>query len=94
MLGDAKLDEHGNVHSQQDDTAMYLDKDGEDREINVWFLLNTSWSPLQSGREIVTLLRCGIKILSNYLRRSSNIHPYKIVCIPSNSDSSSSTLKF
>nr|CAD1837361.1 unnamed protein product [Ananas comosus var. bracteatus] len=35
MLGDAKLDEHGNVHSQQDGTAMYLDKDGEDREINI-----------------------------------------------------------
>lgn len=35
MLGDAKVDEHGHVLSQKDGTAMYLDKDGEDHEINV-----------------------------------------------------------
>lgn len=35
MLGDAKVDENGNV---KDCSAMYLDKDGEDHEINVNFL--------------------------------------------------------
>lgn len=35
MLGDAKVDEHGNVYDTKDTNAMYLDKDGEDREINV-----------------------------------------------------------
>ncbi|KAG1366329.1 hypothetical protein COCNU_13G001190 [Cocos nucifera] len=35
MLGDAIVDEHGNVHAQTDNSAMYLDKDGEDHEINI-----------------------------------------------------------
>jgi anaphase-promoting complex subunit 6 len=35
MLGEAKVDEHGNVFDTKDCNAMYLDKDGEDREINV-----------------------------------------------------------
>lgn len=35
MLGDEKLDEHGNVYDIKDNSAMYLDKDGEDREINI-----------------------------------------------------------
>ena len=35
MLGDAKVDEHGNVNDTKDSNVMYLDKDGEDREINV-----------------------------------------------------------
>lgn len=35
MLGDEKFDEHGNVYDAKDNSAMYLDKDGEDREINV-----------------------------------------------------------
>ncbi|EXB30035.1 Anaphase-promoting complex subunit 6 [Morus notabilis] len=34
MLGDAKVDEHGNVYDTKDCNAMYLDKYGEDREIN------------------------------------------------------------
>ncbi|KAG5522695.1 hypothetical protein RHGRI_034737 [Rhododendron griersonianum] len=37
MLGDAKVDEHGNVNITKDCSVMYLDKDGEDREINVIF---------------------------------------------------------
>lgn len=40
MLGDAKVDELGNVLSQNDGTAMYLDKDTEDHEINVTYLMN------------------------------------------------------
>ncbi|PKU79234.1 anaphase-promoting complex subunit 6 isoform X1 [Dendrobium catenatum] len=35
MLGDAKVDEHGNVNSPKDCSPMYLDKDGEDHEINI-----------------------------------------------------------
>ncbi|XAR68265.1 hypothetical protein NMG60_11003338 [Bertholletia excelsa] len=35
MLGDAKVDEHGNVSDMKDCNVMYLDKDGEDREINI-----------------------------------------------------------
>ena len=35
MLGDAKVDEDGNVYDTKDCNVMYLDKYGEDREINV-----------------------------------------------------------
>ncbi|KAJ6333071.1 hypothetical protein OIU77_009018 [Salix suchowensis] len=35
MLGDAKVDEHGNVYDTKDCNVMYLDKDSEDREINI-----------------------------------------------------------
>lgn len=35
MLGDANVDEHGNVLDNKDHSGMYLDKDCEDREINV-----------------------------------------------------------
>ncbi|KAI5662364.1 hypothetical protein M9H77_21687 [Catharanthus roseus] len=35
MLGDAQVDEHGNITDKRDYNIMYLDKDGEDREINI-----------------------------------------------------------
>lgn len=35
MLGEAKVDEQGNVSDTKDSNVMYLDKDSEDREINV-----------------------------------------------------------
>lgn len=35
MLEDAKMDEYGNFSDTKDSNAMYLDKDSEDREINV-----------------------------------------------------------
>jgi len=35
MLGDAKVDEHGNVLDQDDGSDFYFDKDAEDREINI-----------------------------------------------------------
>lgn len=35
MLGDAKVDEQGNLYDTKDSNIMYLDKDGEDHEINV-----------------------------------------------------------
>lgn len=37
MLGDAKVDEHGNITDTRECNSMYLDRDGEDREINVSF---------------------------------------------------------
>lgn len=37
MLGDAQVDEHGNITDTKDCHIMYLDKEGEDREINVSF---------------------------------------------------------
>lgn len=37
MLGEARVDEYGNVYDPKDDSLMYLQKDGEDREINVCF---------------------------------------------------------
>lgn len=37
MLGDAKVDEDGNVYDAKDGNLIYFDKDGEDREINVSF---------------------------------------------------------
>ncbi|XP_019187177.1 PREDICTED: anaphase-promoting complex subunit 6 [Ipomoea nil] len=35
VLGNANVDEHGNVTELGDCSSMYLDKDGEDREINI-----------------------------------------------------------
>ncbi|CAL8150783.1 unnamed protein product [Prunus armeniaca] len=35
MLDDAKVDEHGNLNDTKDSNIMYLDKDGEDHEINI-----------------------------------------------------------
>ncbi|PNT77785.1 hypothetical protein BRADI_1g68757v3 [Brachypodium distachyon] len=35
MLGDAKVDEHGNVVDQDDGSDIYFDKDAEDHEINI-----------------------------------------------------------
>lgn len=35
MLGDAKVDEYGNVSDANECNAAYLGKDGEDCEINV-----------------------------------------------------------
>ncbi|OMO74754.1 Tetratricopeptide-like helical [Corchorus capsularis] len=35
MLGDEKFGEFGNAYDTKDNNAMYLDKDGEDREINI-----------------------------------------------------------
>lgn len=41
ILGDANVDEHGNVYDRNDSNLMYLDKGGEDHEINVRFSLGT-----------------------------------------------------
>lgn len=42
MLGPAKVDEQGNITDTKDYGSMYLDKDGEDREINVSVFLFSS----------------------------------------------------
>lgn len=44
MLGYAKVDEHGNVSDTKDTSVMYLDKDGEDREINASVLFSYIFS--------------------------------------------------
>ncbi|KAF9617289.1 hypothetical protein IFM89_035233 [Coptis chinensis] len=46
MLGDAKVDEYGNAIGLKDSNVMYLDKDGEDREINVraFFILSLEFT--------------------------------------------------
>jgi anaphase-promoting complex subunit 6 len=41
ILGDANVDEHGNLYDTNDSNLMYLDKGGEDHEINVRFPPNT-----------------------------------------------------
>lgn len=43
MLGDANVDEHGNITDSKDYNSMYLDKDGEDREINVSLFRSSTW---------------------------------------------------
>lgn len=47
MLGDGKVDEQGNVYDTKDCNVMYLDKEGEDREISVSFLFLHYIFPLQ-----------------------------------------------
>ncbi|CAL5405953.1 unnamed protein product [Camellia sinensis] len=54
MLGDAKVDEHGNVNITKDGNAMYLDKDGEDHEINYF---NTNKSNLSQIMSATCFLR-------------------------------------
>nr|VDD64831.1 unnamed protein product [Brassica oleracea] len=49
MLGDAKVDEDGNVYDAKDGNLIYFDKDGEDREINIssaicFFKRKSLWS--------------------------------------------------
>ena len=51
MPGDEKFDEHGNVYGIKDNSAMYLDKDGEDHEINtsstICFLRGKAYEALE-----------------------------------------------
>ncbi|KAL0680363.1 hypothetical protein Bca4012_008345 [Brassica carinata] len=52
MLGDAKVDEDGNVYDAKDGNLIYFDKDGEDREINIspaiCFLRGKAYGALQN----------------------------------------------
>jgi anaphase-promoting complex subunit 6 len=72
MLGDAKVDEHGNVLDHDDDSDIYFDKDAEDHEINVWWCSFPPWTPssfLVVGWLLTTvILACQIKSALCFLR--------------------------
>ncbi|URE36295.1 Tetratricopeptide repeat [Musa troglodytarum] len=65
MLGDAKVDEHGNVLSQNDGTAMYLDKDTEDHEINITsaicFLRGKAYEALENRAQARQWYKAAVK---------------------------------
>ena len=74
MLGDAKVDDHGNVNISKDCSGMYLDKDGEDREINVKFipLCYLYWSAnlVPSIASLTFLLPVAISLMSSEIYRN------------------------
>ncbi|XP_052179246.1 anaphase-promoting complex subunit 6 [Diospyros lotus] len=65
MLGDAKVDEHGNVHDTKDSNVVYLDKDGEDREINIssaiCFLRGKAYEALENRSQARQWYKAAIK---------------------------------
>ncbi|XP_022717294.1 anaphase-promoting complex subunit 6-like isoform X2 [Durio zibethinus] len=65
MLGDEKFDEHGNVYDSKDNSAMYLDKDGEDREINIssaiCFLRGKAYEALENRAQARQWYKAAIK---------------------------------
>lgn len=65
MLGDAKVDEDGNVYDTKDSNVMYLDKDGEDREINIssaiCFLRGKAYEALENRAQARLWYKAAIK---------------------------------
>ncbi|KAF3777011.1 Anaphase-promoting complex subunit 6 [Nymphaea thermarum] len=65
MLGDAKVDEHGNVKTSGDCNVAYLDKDGEDREINIssamFFLRGKAYEALENRAQALLWYKAAIK---------------------------------
>ncbi|KAF2314404.1 hypothetical protein GH714_026063 [Hevea brasiliensis] len=65
MLGDARVDEHGNVYDTKDCNVMYLDKDGEDREINIssaiCFLRGRAYEALENRAQARQWYKAAIK---------------------------------
>ncbi|XP_010274424.1 PREDICTED: anaphase-promoting complex subunit 6 [Nelumbo nucifera] len=65
MLGDAKIDEHGNVHDLKDCNVMYLEKDGEDHEINITsaicFLRGKAYEALENRAQARQWYKAAIK---------------------------------
>ncbi|KAL3508780.1 hypothetical protein ACH5RR_028181 [Cinchona calisaya] len=65
MLGDAKVDEHGNITDTRDCNIMYLDKDGEDREINILsaicFLRGKAYEALENRAQARLWYKAAIK---------------------------------
>ncbi|KAL7186188.1 hypothetical protein ACSBR2_028024 [Camellia fascicularis] len=65
MLGDAKVDEHGNVNITKDGNVMYLDKDGEDHEINIMsatcFLRGKAYEALENRAQARQWYKAAIK---------------------------------
>ncbi|XP_048229016.1 anaphase-promoting complex subunit 6 isoform X2 [Ricinus communis] len=65
MLGDAKVDEHGNVFDTKECNVIYLDKDGEDREINIssaiCFLRGRAYEALENRSQARQWYKAAIK---------------------------------
>lgn len=65
MLGDAKVDEHGNISHTKDCNLMYLDKDGEDREINILsaicFLRGKAYEALENRAQARQWYKAAVK---------------------------------
>ncbi|KAF5204619.1 Cell division cycle 16-like protein [Thalictrum thalictroides] len=65
MLGDPKVDEHGNALELKDCNVMYLDKDGEDREINIssaiCFLRGKAFDALENRAQARQWYKAAIK---------------------------------
>ncbi|KAF3508170.1 hypothetical protein F2Q69_00010140 [Brassica cretica] len=81
MLGDAKVDEDGNVYDAKDGNLIYFDKDGEDREINIssaiCFLRGKAYGALQNRIKLLSrLIRCAmrrwnalLKVICSHLKK-------------------------
>ncbi|KAL2326815.1 hypothetical protein Fmac_020242 [Flemingia macrophylla] len=65
MLGEAKVDEDGNVSDTKDSNVMYLDKDCEDREINIssaiCFLRGKAYEALENRAQARLWYKAAIK---------------------------------
>ncbi|CAN6484026.1 unnamed protein product [Victoria cruziana] len=65
MLGDAKVDEHGNAKMSGDCTVAYLEKDGEDREINIsssmFLLRGKAYDALENRAQALLWYKAAIK---------------------------------
>ncbi|KRH26164.1 hypothetical protein GLYMA_12G156300v4 [Glycine max] len=65
MLGEAKVDDDGNVYDMKDSNVMYLDKDCEDREINIssaiCFLRGKAFEALENRAQARLWYKAAIK---------------------------------
>ncbi|KAK3026495.1 hypothetical protein RJ639_041792, partial [Escallonia herrerae] len=65
MLGDAKVDEHGNVSDTKACNTMYLDKEGEDRDMNITsaicFLRGKAYEALENRAQARQWYKAAIK---------------------------------
>ncbi|KAI9185441.1 hypothetical protein LWI28_007247 [Acer negundo] len=65
MLGEAKVDDDGNVYDTKDSNVMYLDKDGEDREINIssaiCFLRGKAYEALENRAQARQWYKAAVK---------------------------------
>ncbi|KAF6160032.1 hypothetical protein GIB67_033116 [Kingdonia uniflora] len=65
MLGEAKIDEHGNILNLKDCHVMDLDKDGEDHEINIssaiFFLGGKAYEALENRTQALQWYKAAVK---------------------------------
>lgn len=65
MLGDAKVDEYGNISHTKDCNLMYFDKDAEDREINIssaiCFLRGKAYEALENRTQARQWYKAAVK---------------------------------